>query len=122
MLLIISIVSMFSALACYTSGVWGEKLAGVLRLNHLHFFWAGFLFDTVGTTIMGKIAGVFTFNIHGVTGTTAIVLMMVHAVWATIVLTLKQEKVLRVFHRFSLAVWALWLVPFISGMTMAMMK
>ncbi len=122
MLLVISIVSMFAALGFYTRGVWGEKLAGVLGNKHLLFFWGGLVFDTLGTTIMGRMAGVFTFNLHGVTGAAAIVLMMAHAIWATLALALKQEKVLRSFHRFSLAVWGIWLVPFLSGMFMAMVK
>jgi uncharacterized repeat protein (TIGR03987 family) len=122
MLLIISIVSMFTALFCYTQGVWSEKRVGRLSNNHLIFFWTGLVFDTLGTTLMGKIAGVFTLNVHGVTGAAAIILMMGHAIWATTALLMKQEKVLRSFHRFSLAVWALWLVPFLSGMVLAMMR
>lgn len=119
-MLLFSVVSMICALSFYTYGVWGEKLAGILRNRHLTFFWGGLVFDTLGTTLMGRMAGVFTFNMHGVTGLAAIVLMMVHAIWATLALVLRQENVLRSFHRFSLAVWGLWLVPFISGMIMAM--
>lgn len=117
-----AIVSMISALTLYTGGVWGEKLAGMLSGKHLGLFWAGLIFDTIGTTIMGRIAGVFTFNVHGITGAAAIVLMMVHAIWASIALGLRQESVLRVFHRYSLAVWVIWLVPFVSGMLLAMMR
>jgi uncharacterized repeat protein (TIGR03987 family) len=116
----IAIGSMISALTCYSVGVWGEKISGILKNKHLVFFWIGFIFDTVGTTLMGKIAGVFTLNMHGMTGALAIILMLVHAAWASAVLFLKQDTILKTFHRFSLAVWALWLVPFLSGMIMAM--
>jgi hypothetical protein len=48
--------------------------------------------------------------------------MALHATWATAALVLKQERVLRGFHRFSLTVWALWLVPFFSGAVLAMRR
>lgn len=116
----VAIVSMLSALTLYTVGVWGEKLAGLLRKSHLLFFWAGFVFDTLGTTLMGRIAGSFTFNFHGVTGLLAIILMASHALWASAVIFMKQDSLRRVFHRFSLAVWAIWLVPFFTGVILAM--
>ena len=57
---------------------------------------------------------------HGVTGMIAIILMMIHAVWATVVLVRKDEKAMQDFHRFSIAVWVIWLVPFVLGMMMGM--
>jgi uncharacterized repeat protein (TIGR03987 family) len=121
MLLPIAIFSMISALVMYTSGVWGEKLAGILKNRHLIFFWIGFVFDMVGTTIMAQMAGGFTSNLHGITGAVAIVLMLIHVVWATLALGFRQERVLRNFHRYSLAVWGIWLIPFVSGMIMGKM-
>ncbi len=122
MLIAIAIASMLVAVTCYTIGVWGEKKAGSLGLRHLVFFWTGFVFDTTGTTIMSKLAGSFSFNFHGITGAAAIVLMFGHAVWATTVLVKKDEKAAKGFHRYSLAVWAIWLIPFFSGMIAAMAR
>ena len=122
MLLPIAIISMITALVMYTSGVWGEKLSGILNKWHLGFFWTGFVFDTIGTTLMGRIAGVFTFNMHGITGAAAIVLMLAHAIWASLALAYKKEKVLRNFHNFSLVVWVIWLIPFVSGLLLAMVR
>ena len=59
-------------------------------------------------------------GVHGITGLIAIILMMLHAVWATAVLVRRDEKAARSFHRFSLIVWMIWLVPFILGMIMGM--
>ncbi len=118
--LLISIVAMISALTFYTIGVWSEKFAGRLKWWHLAFFWLGFTADTVGTTLMGRMAGSFTINIHSITGLAAILLMFVHAAWATIVLLRKDEKAAISFHRFSILVWALWLIPFVSGLALAM--
>lgn len=121
-LLPIAILSMVLALTFYTVGVWGEKIVGQLKAWHLIFFWLGLIFDTLGTTLMGRIAGSFSFNMHAITGLAAIILMIVHAVWATAVLMLKREDAVRNFHRFSLIVWFLWLIPFVSGLILAMGK
>ena len=121
-ILIVAIISMFSALGLYSIGVWSERFAGRLKLWHLLFFWSGLIFDTLGTSIMGKIAGGFDFDFHGITGALAILLMFGHAIWASVVLYLKQEKVIQNFHKFSIAVWVAWLIPFVSGLIIANMK
>ena len=65
---------------------------------------------------MFKMAGGLTFDVHGLTGLLAIVLMFIHAVWATVVLVKKDEKLIMSFHKFSLAVWIIWLIPYLSPM------
>jgi len=121
-ILIIAITCMILALSLYTIGVWSERFAGRLKLWHLLFFWAGFVFDTTGTTLMGIMAGSMKFDFHGITGALAIALMLGHAIWASIALLAKQEKVLLNFHKFSLAVWVMWLIPFVSGLAGAMLR
>lgn len=120
--LVIAVVAIVSALVCYSIGVWSEKFAGRLKAWHLIFFLIGLVCDTTGTTMMGIMAGKMDFDLHGITGVLAIVLMLAHAIWAVIVLLLKQEKVLQNFHKFSVAVWAIWLVPFLSGMLGALAR
>ncbi len=115
-MLIYAIITIMLALVFYSAGVWGEKTSGSLKNRHLLFFWIGFIFDTTGTTLMANIAGDgFIFNFHGVTGILAILLMLIHAVWATVVLIKKDAAWLRNFHKFSFIVWIIWLVPFASG-------
>jgi uncharacterized repeat protein (TIGR03987 family) len=121
-ILIIAIVSMFTALSLYTVGVWAERIAGRLNTWHLLLFWGGLIFDTLGTTLMGKIAGKFDFDFHGITGALAIIFMLGHAIWASAVLLMNQEKLKTNFHKFSLTVWLGWLVPFITGLVGAMVK
>lgn len=120
-MLVVSIVSITSALLFYTIGVWSEKFAGRLKPWHLALFWLGFICDTTGTTLMGEMAGKWEFNLHGITGALAILLMLGHALWATVVLVRKQETAIRTFHNFSVAVWLVWLVPYFSGMVEAML-
>lgn len=115
-----AVVFITSALVFYSIGVWGEKIVGRLKAWQLIFFWLGFACDTTGTALMTKIAGKFEFNIHGITGVAAILLMIIHAVWATITLIRKNEEGIKNFHRFSLAVWIIWLIPYLSGLVLAM--
>jgi uncharacterized repeat protein (TIGR03987 family) len=72
--------------------------------------------DTVGTGMMFEMAGRVSLTIHAVTGLLAIILMFIHAVWATLVLVRKDERMIRSFHRLSVAVWLIWLVPYLSPM------
>ena len=120
MLILISVISMILALISYSIGVWGEKLSGNLKPWNLVFFWIGLTFDTTGTTIMGIMSKHFVLNVHGVTGLTAIVLMIFHALWATYILIKKNEKLAKDFHKFSLVVWSIWLIPFFTGMILNM--
>jgi uncharacterized repeat protein (TIGR03987 family) len=104
------------ALAFYTIGVWSERFAGRLKAWHLVFFWLGFVCDTWGTGLMLEMAGGLTYDLHGLTGLLAIVLMLIHAVWATIVLLRKNERLIVSFHKFSVVVWVIWLIPYSSPM------
>ena len=60
-------------------------------------------------------AGGIGSDIHSITGLAAIILMVIHAVWATVVLLRKDEKAITSFHCFSIIVWAIWLVPYFTG-------
>ena len=83
----------------------------------LALFWLGLVCDTTGTTLMGRLSGgAFRLNLHGVTGALAVILMLFHAVWGSIVLVRKDPKALSGFHRFSAFVWGFWLIPYVMGL------
>ena len=113
--LIISTILISLALLFYSIGVWSERLAGRLKGWHLIFFWVGLVFDTTGTGMMFEMAGSISADIHSVTGGLAILLMLIHAIWATVVLVLKNEKAITNFHHFSVFVWVVWLIPYFTG-------
>jgi uncharacterized repeat protein (TIGR03987 family) len=122
--LIIAIVTITLALVFYSAGVWSEHRKKKLEPKHLILFLCGLCFDTTGTTIMTTLASSHSsggmLSLHGITGTLAIVLMIIHAVWATVVLIKKNEKAQQTFHKFSVTVWAIWLIPYVLGMIMGM--
>ena len=119
---LLSTVFITLALVFYSIGVWSERIAGRLKPWHLVFFWLGLICDTVGTAMMMEMAGGLTFGVHGVTGVAAILLMVVHAIWATAVLIRKDEVAIRNFHKFSVAVWVIWLIPYLSGAVFGMTR
>ncbi|MGL4738234.1 MAG: HsmA family protein [Cellulosilyticaceae bacterium] len=125
--LIFAIITITLALIFYTIGVFGERKAKTLNKLHVIIFWLGLTCDTIGTLTMGQIAKAGTTNIspfsqmlHGATGFLAIVLMLFHAVWATWVLYKDDAKQKVNFHKFSIVVWLVWLVPYIVGMIIGM--
>lgn len=123
-MLITSIILITLALVFYSIGVWAEKIKGVLKTWHVLIFWCGFACDTIATSTMSILARNETANntiqtgtnIHAFTGVLAIVLMLFHAVWATFVIVKNNEKMKLSFHKFSLFVWIIWLIPYLSGM------
>lgn len=107
---------MFAAFAFYTLGVWSAFLSRRLKPWHAFCFWLGFSADSAGTEMMRRMAGGFHWGFHTATGAAALTLMLFHALWATAVLVHGNESRLRSFHRASIAVWLVWLVPFVTGL------
>jgi uncharacterized repeat protein (TIGR03987 family) len=119
---ILSITTITLALILYSTGIWAERVTRYLKSWHLFFFWSGFAFDITGTILMHLMAD-GPFNIvepHTLTGQLALWLMLAHAIWATIVVRKNHELMKRKFHRYSLFVWFIWLIPYFGGMILAM--
>ncbi len=120
--LILSTILITLALIFYSIGVWSERLARYLKKQHVVSFWTGFIFDVSGTLAMHGISD-RPFDIlepHTLTGQIALWLMFAHALWATIVVVNGTENKLTDFHRYSLIVWIIWLVPYFGGMYIGM--
>lgn len=122
MLFILSTVFITLALVFYSLGVWAERIARYLKPWHVVAFWIGFSFDVAGTFLMHLMSkGHFNFfDFHTFTGQLALWLMLAHAIWATQVVKKNQEEFRIKFHRYSLVVWFIWLIPYIGGMFMGM--
>jgi uncharacterized repeat protein (TIGR03987 family) len=120
--MIVSATLITLALVFYSLGVWAERLAHYLKPWHVAAFWVGFAFDLSGTWAMHQLAeGPFDIlEAHTFTGQIALWLMLIHAIWATRVASLGSEKARQGFHRYSLVVWLIWLIPYISGMYLGM--
>lgn len=112
----IEVVLINLAFVLYTVAVWAERAAKLLKPWHLGLFWAGLLCDGWGTWAMGQLEGGWDWTSwHAWTGALAFALMAIHTIWASAVVMRRDERALRVFHHYSLGVWAFWLVPFLGG-------
>ena len=112
-----AIVSITLALIFYTIGTWAENLQKVLKIWHIIFFLLGLSADTLGTSIMSRIVNETggEETLHAVTGLIALILMAIHATWAIWTYWRGSEKAKQKFSKFSVIVWAFWLIPYIIG-------
>lgn len=123
-MLLPAIILITLALVFYTVGVWAERSQKVLKPWHAVFFGLGLAADASGTYLMSLIASAnraagvepsILNQMMAISGVIALVLMAVHFVWAIVVLVRRRESELHRFHRFSVLVWAIWLVPYLTG-------
>lgn len=123
-MLIISSTLITFALIFYSIGIWSERIARFLKPWHILFFWSGMIFDISGTYAMHLLSkGAFNiFEPHTFTGQIALWLMFSHAIWATYVVFKGSDRLRIDFHKYSIIVWCIWLIPYFSGMYLGMSK
>jgi uncharacterized repeat protein (TIGR03987 family) len=123
-LVILSTTLITLALLFYSQGVWSERIARYLKPWHVVAFWIGFTFDVSGTYAMHLLAkGPFDITEpHTLAGQIALWLMLIHATWATRVVLKNNEKLRLSFHKFSIVVWLIWLIPYFGGMFLEMSR
>ncbi|PLX22614.1 MAG: TIGR03987 family protein [Marinilabiliales bacterium] len=116
-ILLFSIITINLALLFYSIGVWSERFSKYLKKWHVVTFWIGFTFDVCGTAAMHFISdNPFDLtDMHTLTGQIALWLMLAHATWATIVVKKDHTELRKSFHRYSIFVWLIWLIPYIGG-------
>jgi uncharacterized repeat protein (TIGR03987 family) len=129
-MLALAIVLITLALVFYTLGVWAERRSGELRWWHVAAFGVGLAADISGTSVMALIAGSGTATgidqsswltqVMAITGGLALGLMALHLAWAAVTMLRGRAKEKQSFHRFSIVVWAIWLIPYFTGMIAAM--
>jgi uncharacterized repeat protein (TIGR03987 family) len=124
MLLVLATTLITLALVSYSTGIWAERFLRYLKGWHVAAFWTGFMFDVSGTWAMARLSEdpYNLLDLHALTGQIALWLMFIHAIWATYVVRKGSENSRKQFHRYSLIVWLIWLIPYFGGMIMGMTK
>jgi uncharacterized repeat protein (TIGR03987 family) len=101
----------------------------ILKWWHAVFFGLGLAADATGTFLMTQIAGTRRDEgisagglntLMAVSGTLALLPMAIHLTSAVVILIRNREHEKLLFHRVSVGVWALWLIPYIAGAVAAM--
>ena len=123
-LLIIATTLITLALLFYSLGIWAERIIRLLKPWHVFMFWTGFSFDVAGTLTMHYLAeGPFDLSEpHTLTGQIALWLMFIHAIWATWVVRRGSDSARKGFHKYSIIVWLVWLIPYFGGMYLGMQQ
>lgn len=121
LLLIASIIIITLALIFYTIGVLGEAKRKLLEWKDVWWFAAGLFCDSTGTFLMNRISSSgekllapWAGTLMAISGTVAIILMIVHIIFAVVVMK-KYDEYRSRFHKWSLVIWLLWLFSYIVG-------
>ena len=107
----------------YTLGVQYENRVETKKPLHLVLLWASFCMNAVGFGLMTQLivnAQGFAAWLCRAAGILALVILMIHCVWGTAVLVLKEEKGTRIYHRDGKLLWKIWIVPFVAEILLAL--
>lgn len=110
------------ACAFYSIGVWSEHLAKRLKPWHAAAFFLGVVADTAATALIYEHVGGLLLNLHTIVGFLGLFLMIIHFVWAGMVLRKGKEVALANFHKFSTTVWGIWMIAYLSGVFVGMQR
>lgn len=120
-LLIGAIVIITLALVFYSIGVIGEARRKNLLWKDIIWFGLGLVADFIGTMLMRQISmngdnilAPWANTLMTISGTAAIILMLIHIVFAVLVM-FKFPDYRKKFHKWSVVIYAFWLVSYISG-------
>lgn len=114
-----SIVAVMLALVCYTLGTWAQ-LKGGLKTWHVALLGVAVTCDAVGTYLMYQLAAAdqttsLTGAIMAYVGPVALSLMVLQVVLGIAVLRRGRPVELKGFYKLSIALWLIWLIPFLAG-------
>lgn len=114
-LLLYAVLLFTVALVLYTISVWSERFQNHLKAWHLFVFGLGVFIDVIATWLTIEFVGAIVFTPHSIFSFFSLFLMALHFIWAIVVFTGDREAGKRQFHRFSLLVWSIWIISYITG-------
>ena len=121
-MLLYAVILFTVALVLYTISVWSERLQCQLKTWHLVVFGLGVFADAMATWLTIEFVGAIVFTPHAIFGFTSLFLMALHFIWAVAVYAGNRKAGMRQFHRFSLLVWSVWMLSYITGFVSGLQK
>jgi len=110
----LAVILICSALVLYTVAIWSERLKKRLLPWMLIIFIFALVCDIIGTSMMGYQNGGLVFSLHSVCGFLALIIMLIHLLWAVDALA-RGGRCQELFTKYSIWAWCLWLLAFITG-------
>lgn len=118
----IAIVFVTLALGFYTISIWSERIQKILKTWMVVLFGVGLVCDIIGTTMMAIISTIPWYrNTHGYCGYLALIIMLVHFVWAILAIT-KNGRYEKLFNKWSVWAWSVWVIAFVTGTIIGMCR
>lgn len=122
MVIIVAVFSITAALIFYSIAVWWNRARQRLEPRHLVLFYLGLICDIAATAMMWSSVEKVTWDLHTISGYTALGLMFVMTMVGTWGLSRHNERVLANFHRFSVPVWFIWVISWLTGVVLGVQK
>jgi hypothetical protein len=123
-LLITGMSIVFFALLSYSTAVFFEFKTRIASRVVLGFFTAGVIFDITSTTFMILGSRQIAITLHGLIGYSALAGMLIDAVflWRHRIAKGNEIKISRSLHIYSMAAYSWWVIAFIAGGLLVMVK
>jgi len=122
-IILVSVISICAALVFYTCAVWMNFFKKRLTTTHAVLFCCGLATDIAATSGMAaSVEGRVTYDLHTISGYTALFLMLVVTISGVFAVVRKHEGLLANFHRVSVPVWCIWMVSWITGVVLGLQK
>lgn len=110
----LAVILICSALILYSVAIWSERFKKILRPWMLGLFIVAFICDLIGTSLMGLTHPKAKLNTHAVFGILALIIMLIHLLWAIDALA-RKGRCQQLFNKYSIYAWLMWLIAFFSG-------
>jgi len=121
-IIIIAVISITAALLFYTAAVWWNWATKRLEVKHLVLFWLGLAGDILGTAMMKSSVETVTYDLHTISGYTALGLMLIITLAGSLAIMQNNERVLTNFHKFGVPIWCIWTISWITGVVLGIQK
>ena len=121
-IILVSVISITSALLLYTVAVWSNWRRKLLTGTTLVLFWLGLTADALATKMMGMSVEKTTWDFHTISGYAGLALMAVLAVTGTWAKFTGRQDILKSFHKVSVPVWVIWVISYATGVIIGIQR
>ena len=122
-IILLSVISICAALLFYTAAVWWNFFTKRLKGAQAVLLALGLVTDIAATSGMAaSVKGEMRWDLHTLSGYTALALMFLVTVVGGYAVLKDNEPLRRRFHTFSLPVWFIWMISWVTGVVLGLQK
>lgn len=121
-IILVSVISITAALIFYTVAVWRNWRSQLLTVGTIVLFWCGLATDVLATTMMRMSVEKTTYDLHTISGYSALALMLALTLVGTGALVIRKDDLLKSFHRIAMPVWVLWALSYATGVIVGVQR